>query len=156
MQVILNRANKILNNWGIDPNQLSRDDYARLVLYVVSQPAASGANVAAFEAFSSPSETPTTGSSAENWNAALQMAQAVLDNNGQNWGNALPEPYMPNPSIQSQDVLFYCSVRTPENPPYGSTARLPEQQVGENNIITYFFSGNQYDPSVAQWCQDNR
>lgn len=102
MQVILNRANKILENWEIDRSQMSRDDYARLVLYVISKPAAPGANVAAFEAFSSPSEPPTTsGTSAENWNVALQIAQAVLDNKGQSWSSIIPEPFRPNTSIES-------------------------------------------------------
>jgi hypothetical protein len=157
MQVILNRTDKILNNWGIDPQQLSRDQYAQMLLYVISQPATLGANVAAFEAFSSPSELPKPNTDSEvNWNVALQMAQAVLNNNGQNWDQSLLSGQQPNPNIESQDVLFYCSVRTSENPPYGSTARLPEQVIGENNIITYFFNSSQYDPSVAQWCQDNR
>lgn len=154
MQVVLNRANKILDNWGIDRSQMSRDDYARLVLYVVSKPAVPGANVAAFEAFSSPSEPPSGGS--QNWNAALQIAQAVLDNKGQNWDNNLPDTLKSQGYIQNQDVLFYCSVRTPENPPLGFTGRLPEQGTGANNIVTYFFNSYQYAPSVAQWCQANR
>jgi hypothetical protein len=157
MQVILNRANKILDNWGIDRNQMSRDDYARLVLYVISQPAAPGANVAAFEAFSSPSEPPQPNTDSEtNWNVALQIAQAVLDNKGQDWGQTLPSGQRPKPEIQNQNVLFYCSVRTSENPTLGYAVRLPEQGAGENNVVTYFFKGYQYDPSVAQWCQNNR
>ena len=155
MQVMLNRANKILANWGIDRSQLSRDDYARLVLYAISKPAAPGANVAAFEAFSSPSEPPTD-YTMPNWNAAIQIAQAVLDNKGQNWSAALPEPFLPDEDIANQDVLFYCSVRTQENPPLGSTVRVPEQGASLNSVVTYFFNRYQYDQSVAQWCQDNR
>lgn len=155
MQVILNRANKILDNWGIDRTQMSRDDYARLVLYVISKPAVPGANVAAFEAFSSPSEPPIPNTDSEtNWNVALQIAQAVLDNKGQNWVQTAP--IQPKEYVESGDVLFYCSVRTPENPPLGFTGRLPEQGTGANDIVTYFFNGYQYSQSVAQWCQDNR
>jgi hypothetical protein len=157
MQVILNRANKILDNWGIDRNQMSRDDYARLVLYVLSKPAAPGANVAAFEAFSSPSEPPIPNTDSEtNWNTALQIARAVLDNKGQSWEQTLPLEQRPKPEIQNQDVLFYCSVRTPENPPLGFSGRLPEQGTGSNGVVTYFFNGYQYNQSIAQWCQNNR
>lgn len=155
MQVILNRANKILDNWGIDRSQMSRDDYARLVLYVISKPAAPGANAAAFEAFSSPSEPPIPNTdSATNWNIALQIAQAVLDNKGQGWEQNAP--IQPKEYVENGDVLFYCSVRTPKNPPLGFIGRLPEQGTGANNIVTYFFNGYQYNQSVAQWCQDNR
>lgn len=157
MQVILNRANKMLDNWGIDRSQLSRDDYARLVLYVISKPAQAGANVAAFEAFSSPSELPIPNTDSEaNWNVALQIAQAVLDNKGQNWDASLPDYSQANPDVKNSDVLFYCSVRTQDTPPLGSCGRLPEQGTGENGIVTYFFNGYQYNQSVAQWCQDNR
>lgn len=155
MQVILNRANKILDNWGIDRSQMSRDDYARLVLYVISKPAASGANVAAFEAFSSPSEAPIPNAdSGTNWNTALQIAQAALDNKGQDWAQSAP--IQPKDYVESGNVLFYCSVRTPENPPLGFSGHLPEQGTGPNGVITYFFNGYQYNQSVAQWCQDNR
>ncbi len=155
MQVILNRANKILDNWDIDRSQMSRDDYARLVLSVIASPAVSGGNTAAFEAFPSPSEPPIPNTdSGTNWNTALQIAQAVLDNKGQNWEQSAP--IQPRDYVESGNVLFYCSVRTPENPPLGFSGRLPEQGVGANNIVTYFFNGYQYDQSVAQWCQDNR
>ncbi|MEW6206645.1 MAG: hypothetical protein AB1516_15130 [Pseudomonadota bacterium] len=157
MQVILNRANKILDNWGIDRTQMSRDDYARLVLSIIARPADANATVAAFEAFSSPSEPPaSSGPSAENWNIALQIAQAALDNKGQNWEQTLPLEQRPKPEINDQDVLFYCSVITEENPPLGSTVRVPEQGTGVNEIVTYFFNGYQYNQNVAQWCQNNR
>lgn len=152
MQVILNRANKILDNWRVDRSQLSRDDYARLVLSVIANPAASGASAAAFEAFSSPSQPPSADSLT--WNATLQIAQSVLDSKGQNWEQN--SPAQPNPNVANQDVLFYCSVRTDENPPLGSAVRVPEQGIGPNSVVTYFFNGYQYNQSVAQWCQDNR
>jgi hypothetical protein len=79
-----------------------------------------------------------------------------LDNKGQNWEQSLPKDQQPNPEIKNQDVLFYCSVRTQESPPLGFTARLPEQGVGANNVVTYFFNRYQYGSSVAQWCQANR
>jgi hypothetical protein len=121
---------------------------------VISKPATPGANVAAFEAFSKPSQPPTDGSG--NWNSSLQIAQAVLDNKGQNWSADLPEPFRPRTNIESQDVLFYCSVRTQENPPLGFTVRAPEQGTGRNGVVTYFFNGYQYDQSIAHWCVDNK
>lgn len=159
MQVILNRANKILDNWDIDRSQMSRDDYARLVLHVISSPAAPGANVAAFEAFSSPSEPPIPNTDSEtNWNTALQIARAVLDNKGQGWEQTLPLEQQPKSEIQNQDVLFYCSVNKQSgNPPLGFVAQVPQPGVDSpSGTYTYFFSRNQYNPAVAQWCIDNR
>ena len=90
------------------------------------------------------------------WDMAAQIAQAVLDNKGQNWDEKLLDSQKPKDYVQNQDVLFYCSVRTEKSPPLGSSGKLPEQGVGKNGVVTYFFNGYQYDQSVAQWCKDNR
>ena len=100
-------------------------------------------------------EPPTIGTQPQ-WDLAAQIAQSMLDNKGQNWDNNLPKSAQPDNYIQNQDALFYCSVRTPNNPPLGFSGRLPEQGTGQNGVITYFFNGDQYDQSVANWCQDNR
>jgi hypothetical protein len=156
MQVILNHANQLLENWesvGFDRNTLTRDDYARLLLYIIAKPAASGAGVAAFEAFSEPAEPPVDGSTS--WNDALQMAQVVLDSRGQKWIENYSDPSVLDGRIADQEAFFYCSVITSEDPPLGSVLRIPSSGTGVNDVVTYFFNGYQYNSTVHQWCQDH-
>ena len=50
-QVARSRANKWLQNWRIAPVFRAKEACARVVLYVLSQPADEAETVAAFEAF---------------------------------------------------------------------------------------------------------
>ncbi|RMD62876.1 hypothetical protein D6833_06320, partial [Candidatus Parcubacteria bacterium] len=147
-QVIINRTDRLLERWGLSKETMSREEYGRWLLHVITLPADADETAPAFEAFFRPAEPVDLHNPTQKdlWQESANLVRAAL--NG--------ETINPDPGITSA-VQFYCSVRKNSPlPPISFALRIPEPGAEkENTSLTYTYFFTTFPQSVAAWCQDN-